>query len=246
MTSSFFKKRNQLFFAVGLVFWALSVEGQSATEKYAGADSLFLSGRYTESLRIYEQLLLEDKQFSPSMLLKMAYTHEGLDEPYDALFYLEQYYKYSREQAAVEKISTLASAFDLRGYESTDSNLLLRWYGRYHQELALLLLGSAALFFALLVYRYRKHAERPPILFIAMSFCLLLAYASSERIGIRKQAMLYGESILMMSGPSAGSQLLEQSGPGHKVEVLGTNDIWSRIRWKEREVYVKSTFLKEI
>ena len=219
---------------------------QTAAEKYAGGDSLFMAGRYTESLRVYEQILLEDRQFSPSMLLKMAFTHEGLDEPYDALFYLEQYYKYSREQAAVEKISTLATAYDLRGYESTDSNLLLRWYGRYHQELALLLLGGAALFFALLVYRYRKQAERPPILFIAMSFCLLLAYGSSERIGIRKQAMLYGESILLMSGPSAGSQLLEQSGPGHKVEILGTSDVWSRIRWKEREAFVKSIYLREI
>lgn len=246
MTSSLLKKKHQFFLFLLLMLVQLQALPESAVEKYAGADSLFRVGRYTESLRLYEQVLLEDRQFSPSMLLKMAFTHEGLDEPYDALFYLEQYYKYSREQAAVEKITTLASEFDLRGYESTDSNLLLRWYGRYHQELALLLLGAAALFFALLVYRYRKQAERPPILFIAMSFCLLLAYASSERIGLRKQAMLYGESILLMSGPSAGSELLEQSGPGHKVEVLGTSDVWSRIRWKEREVYVKSAFLREI
>jgi hypothetical protein len=246
MTSSLLKKRHLFFLFIGALLLSLSAWSQSVTERYTSADSLFLAGRYTESLNLYEQILREDRMFSPSMLLKMAYTHEGLDEPFDALFYLEQYYKYSREEATVEKISTLASEYELRGYEYTDANLLQRWYGRYHQEIALLFVGFAALFFALLSYRYRKQGERPAILFIAMSISLLISYASSERLGIRKQAMLYGDSILLMSGPSAGSELLEQLGPGHKVVVLGTNDVWSRIRWKEREVYVKSTFLREI
>ena len=231
---------------LSLFVWPLSGFGQNAAEKMEEADQLFQIGRYTEALKQYENLLFEDRVFSSAMLLKMAYIHEGLDEPIDALFYLEQYYKQSREQAVVEKISSLATTYELRGFENTDAGLILRWYDRYFRELSFLFLGMATLFLALLIYRFKKFQERPMVLFLMANLCLLLSITAIQRFGLRQYGMLKADTVLLMSGPAAGSKLVEQVGPGHKVPVLGTQDVWTRIKWKDQEVYVKSDFLRQI
>ena len=55
------------------------------------ADSLFITKKYTQSLDHYEQILKQG-QYTPAMLLKMAYVHEGLNEIGSAMYYLNLYH----------------------------------------------------------------------------------------------------------------------------------------------------------
>jgi hypothetical protein len=42
-----------------------------------------------------------------------------------------------------------------------------------------------------------------------------------------------------MSGPSAGSSVVEIIDEGHLLDVLGKKDIWVHTKWMNQDVYVK-------
>jgi uncharacterized protein YgiM (DUF1202 family) len=47
----------------------------------------------------------------------------------------------------------------------------------------------------------------------------------------------------MMSGPSSGASLEGKIGPGHRVVVLGKKDVWTKVLWNGKEVYIKESNL---
>jgi hypothetical protein len=162
------------FFFIFIVVANYTATAQDNSTSIKQADSLFVAKKYTESLAIYERLFNEEKLQSPAMLLKMAYISEGMDEAADALFYLEHYQKVSRDQAALLKISELAQEFNLRGYETSDTNLFIDFYGRYHIEIAAVLLSFAILLFSIFIYRQRKFNEKPAPLFAGIVVFLIV------------------------------------------------------------------------
>ncbi len=210
------------------------------------ADSLFVAKKYTESLAIYEQLFFEKKLQSPAMLLKMAFISEGMDEPAEALFYLENYQKVSRDQAALLKISELAQEYNLRGYETSDTNLFIDFYSRYHIEIAMVLFAIAIFLLSIFIYRQRTFNEKPAPLFAGVVIFLVLSAIVFNKVGIAKQAIIQAEYAMAMKGPSVGSDMIEGIGKGHKVAVLGKKDVWVRIRWKDQEVFVRENSLRII
>jgi hypothetical protein len=234
------------FFFIFIVVANYTATAQDNSTSIKQADSLFVAKKYTESLAIYERLFNEEKLQSPAMLLKMAYISEGMDEAADALFYLEHYQKVSRDQAALLKISELAQEFNLRGYETSDTNLFIDFYGRYHIEIAAVLLSFAILLFSIFFYRQRKFNEKPAPLFAGIVVFLLLSVIVFNKLGIAKQAIVQTDYAMAMKGPSAGSDMIEGIGKGHKVSVLGKKDVWVRIRWKDQEVFVRENSLRII
>ncbi len=49
-----------------------------------------------------------------------------------------------------------------------------------------------------------------------------------------------------MSGPSAGADVLEVVKKGHKVDILGKEDVWVKIRWDDQVAYLKEGKIKAI
>ena len=49
-----------------------------------------------------------------------------------------------------------------------------------------------------------------------------------------------------MDGPSAGASVVDVVGDGHRVEVLGKNDVWLKIRWDDDVAYVKETAIRPV
>src|SRR3989337_2464064 len=82
------------------------------------ADSLFQAKRYTQSLEHYEEILRQ-KQYSPAMLLKMAYVYEGLNQIGSAMYYLNLYYIATSDKSVLDKMDELATKYDLEGYQAT-------------------------------------------------------------------------------------------------------------------------------
>ena len=95
-----------------------NVCAQSHTAELKKADSLFQAKQYTQSFELYTSVLKE-KQYSPAMLLKMAYIQEGLGHTSMSLYYLHLYYLASHDDQALTKMEEIASKNGLEGYQSS-------------------------------------------------------------------------------------------------------------------------------
>ncbi len=72
---------NRIFIVNFIIFFSLllqSVNCQANNKKLFFADSLFQVESYQEAYKEYQNLLHEEKAYSPAMLLKMAYIAEGM------------------------------------------------------------------------------------------------------------------------------------------------------------------------
>src|SRR5688500_5325176 len=98
-----------------------SSSAQTSHFRLQTADSLFQAKRYTQSLEHYEEILRQ-KQYTPAMLLKMAYVYEGLNQIGSAMYYLCRYHIATNDKTVLAKMDELATKYNLEGYETTDTD----------------------------------------------------------------------------------------------------------------------------
>ena len=209
------------------------------------ADSLFQAKRYTQSLGHYEEILRQ-RQYTPAMLLKMAYINEGLNNIGSAMYYLNLYYAATRDKSVLRKMDELATKFGLEGYETTDADRFWAFYLENHLYLSVVI---AALIMLLVSFMYhtRMRLYRRPIAsaigVVALVFVLFLHqyYGEQQTRGITAQPSTY-----LMAGPSAGASVLDVIGDGHRVEVIGKKDVWLKIRWDDEVAYVKENSVRAV
>ena len=225
------------------IVWAQS-ENMRTLQK---ADSLYALRQYTESLRLYEQLFYQEQQTSPAMLLKIAFIQEGLGEYSEALYYLNEFYLATSEEAAIEKMRELSAQHRLRGYEYTDYDLfqnLIRKY-RYY-----VIYGLCAILLTILVYvafgRSDQRASKP--YGVGLSFILALGglfYITNYSVG-SSLAIIMDDQTPIMSAPSSGADVVHISEKGHRVKVEGSRDVWAKIEWNGETAYIRENNLRPI
>jgi hypothetical protein len=49
-----------------------------------------------------------------------------------------------------------------------------------------------------------------------------------------------------MDGPSSGAKLITIANMGHRVRVLGRDDVWVKIEWQGNTAYVKENNILQI
>ena len=126
MRVSYFLKSFIVFFLlIGQV-----ANSQSIKNEISLADSLFEKRKFTESLEIYENIIVE-KKASPAMLLRMAYIYEGLDDLSSALISLDHYYKITADKKVLNKMKELADQNELEGYDTSDWGYLINFYIKF-------------------------------------------------------------------------------------------------------------------
>ncbi|WP_017731355.1 SH3 domain-containing protein [Nafulsella turpanensis] len=209
------------------------------------ADSLFAEQKFTEAYKLYEQILAEGKA-SPAMLLRMAYVDESLQRVPQALYHLNLYYQQTADREVLNKIEELAASEKLRGYEYSDEEYLRNLLYQNRQSIALGLMVISGLVFLALVYVKFRLRQRP----MGLGFLLLvalggLAYFVSIPL-TKKQAIVMEDFVPLMSGPSAGSSLVQMIGRGHRLEVLNKQDVWYKVQWGEQVLFVKETAVERI
>jgi hypothetical protein len=207
------------------------------------ADSLFFNKKYTEAFEIYNGLH-ESNQVSPSMLLKMAFIKEGLGDYTSSLFYLHKYYQQTYDRAVLIKMSELADKKSLSGYTIEDKHFFITNLNKYNAEITLLL---AALLLLLTVYTYRakKKNELPiglPIIQLVLAVALLVVTNGWFQ---PRQAIVKDHTFLM-TAPSAASEPVGPIAKGHMVEILEQTDVWTKIRWNDKEVYLRKAKLRDL
>lgn len=228
---------------VGILFSCFLSDLSAQNGLINNADSLFNQQKYTEALSLYNQMYAKG-QASSAMLLKMAFIQDGLGDYAEALYYLDKYYQLSADRNVVGKIQELADSNELKGYGYNDTHYFLALLGRYQLQLLLLLL---AIIGSLLVYimKKSKSGDKPfaaGIIQIILIVCLL----GLNNVNPPVRAIIIATETLLRSGPSAGAEPIEIITKGHKVKVLEQNEVWTKIEWDGREVYLRNGKLRVI
>ncbi len=226
-----------LLFAV--TFTGHSIEAQIFTRQFAYADSLFKVKQYTQSLKIYEEVLAA-RQYSPSMLLKMAYIHEGLGNVSQGLYYLNLYYQATGDHQTLLKMQELASKNRLEGYENPESDQFYYQLNKYGYLISLLL-ATAALFSIAWMYSLKRKNRNPIAAIIMMMILLVLLVVNVNFPFKNAEVMIANGTTYLMSGPSAGADVIAVVEAGHKLKRTNKKDVWLEVQWFDKPVYVKQS-----
>ncbi len=224
-----------------LFFSACTAYSQSG--KIKQADSLFKAKQYTQSLELYQSVFAE-KKYSPAMLLKMAYINEGLGKVGPTLYFLKLYYLASDDEQALKKTEEIAAKFKLSGYEVNDSSRLQRWAAKYTSMiqaiLIVILLGVATI-----IFLQRKKNQKPWGALIAFVLVMALILYSNNFYS-SNSVIVTTDKTYLMDGPSAGAHVTAVISEGSLLHSLERQDVWRKVKWDDREVYVKENAVMEL
>jgi hypothetical protein len=214
------------------------VSAQTSSFRLKTADSLFQLQRYTQSFEHYSEIMTQ-KQYTPAMLLKMAYIQEGLGNIGKAMYYLNLYFLETNDKAVQEKMEELAEKNNLEGYETTDADRAFTFYRDYYPRVTYAMAALVIFFLSLLFYTRLKLRQKPVVSGIFLTLFLLLFFVHLNFGGRISTGILSSTRNYIMDGPSPGASLIEIAGDGHKVEMLGKKDVWVIIRWNGEVAYVR-------
>lgn len=215
---------------------------QTPARQMAMADSLFNARQYTQSLEKY-QLVFDGGNYSPAMLLRMSKIEEALGNVGKSLYYLDLAWAATHDDAILAKMEEIATRHGLDGYQYSSSDRLLGWIDQHRQELQLgFAVAALGLFLIMLWVRFRKN-ERPVAWFVGFAMTLILLALLVNYPVNRERGILAAEPIYIMSGPSSGANVVAILGPGHRLFVEGHTDVWVKVRWNEKQGFVKQSQL---
>src|SRR5690554_1469219 len=205
------------------------------------ADSLFNTKNYQEALVIYKDILHKDRAYSPSMLLKMAFISEGIGDFPSTTVYLSKYYDLKPNPQITAKIKELTNQDVLTGYAVTDQQRLFGILTDYRQ----LIVSGLALF---LVFSLIGLVMRGPSkeLIATNLILIVLVFVSNNYLDKAETGIVTGNPSLIMSQPTAAGDLVRQVGPGHRVIIESSVDIWYKIKWNDQTAYVKMDQISKI
>ncbi|CAN5469084.1 hypothetical protein BH10BAC4_BH10BAC4_25040 [soil metagenome] len=229
-----------------LFFLMLPAIGQTATSPVLSrADSLYNTKQYTQALDLYKTLFAQSR-YSPAMLLRMAYIEEGLSRLGESLYYLNLYYLASDDAGALRKMEELAEKNNLEGYKTDDATHAMALIQKHYSTIAWIIASVCVLLMALVYYQLRKMHVKPTLTSLALIFCLVVLFLHINFSLQSERGIVANSSTYLMSGPSAASSVIAIIGEGHQLEINGKKDVWLRVQWKDREVYVKEFLVREI
>lgn len=222
-----------------------SSPAQTSHYRLQTADSLFQAKRYTQSLEHYEEILRQD-QYTPAMLLKMAFIYEGLNQIGSAMYYLNLYYLATNDKSTLAKMDELATKYGLEGYETSDGDRFQAFYLDHHLSISLLLAALIILMLAVMYRKRMKQHQRPVGSAVVMAVLLALLFTHQQFGSAETKSIIANATTYVMDGPSAGASVIDVVSDGHRVEVIGKQDVWMKIRWDDEVAYVKQNALRPV
>lgn len=232
-----------LFSVVFLLSFLKPAYSQEHKISYAKADSLFQRQHYTEALTLYEQILNKEQQYSPQMLLKMAYIKEGLRDYTGAMYYLHLFYTKQPSRSVLKKMEELAQTHRLSGYEYNDLQFFKTQFSKYYMRILELMLLAAVVTVTVMVISWRKgHIFSKPFRISFILYLLFILYYINF-LNLGRGGIIKNDQVAIMSAPSAGANWIATVSKGHKVPVTGEQDIWYEIKWKGETAYIRKNNL---
>ncbi|WP_128543455.1 SH3 domain-containing protein [Larkinella soli] len=222
-----------------LILCGIRAEAQSPAGSLKLADSLFAAGEYERAGTVYEQHLGRGYIPTDPMLLKMAYIQEKQGDIAKLLYYLQVYFDRRPNEQVLKKMHEIAAGNNLRGYETDDLNYFYLFYKQYglYVTLALVLLGAYA--FGIFWVKFRKGEptrQRHKLIILLYFTGLLLLVNLPERY---QSGIINRDRVLLRGNPSSAAPVVEVISRGHKVNILGSQDVWLRVFWNDGLYYVR-------
>ncbi len=213
------------------------VSGQTAL--LSRADSLFAAGNQAEAAPLYEQVMAGGYAPTDAMLLKLASANERQNNAPRLLYYLQLYFDHHPNDAVLRKMSEVAQANNLTGYEIDDLNYFYLFYRKYNLYVFLFLFIPAGYGFGVFLLKRRRQqgiSGRQKGTFIAYLFLLLIFINLPKRI---QTGITSGDRVLLRVKPSGAASVAEIVGRGNKMNIFGTKDIYLRVLWRNQIYYVR-------
>jgi hypothetical protein len=235
--------KNILFFIL-LALFVVTAKGQSYLDLEKKGDSLFLANDFDNASRIFDSIF-NQSVVSPSLFLKMAYMHESSGNFTDLMVVLNKFYKVYPSADIQLKIEEVAREYQLKGYNYTDFDYFAALYRQYYYFILLFFLVASGLYFSHLIIKKisgNPLSFRPLFFILILLFLLVIINFNLQPV----RAIIKNSNTLIMSAPAAGSDLLEISSSGHRVNVLGQIDVWVEVEYENQICYIKSSDLEFI
>lgn len=235
-------QNHNLVFKTSMIVLLLTISitgfGSDSKLQLSHADSLFEAKKYTESFEVYSTVL-DQGDYTPSMLLKMAFIKEGLGDVSGALYFLNQYYNQTSNKMVLAKLEEIAKENRLVGYEFGDADFFINIFNQYRFQVLGLIIAISLFLLGLIIHRKRKTNQRPISLGVTYVFSLLLLfYLLNFGVSFDKGIIVDPQTYLM-TGPSGGADVIGIIEKGHRVDILAKEGIWVKILWENQEVYVR-------
>ncbi len=237
---AYYLKKIIFFFILNLSFLQLAYS-QSDVEILKRADSLYKVENYSAAELFYEQNIQKIKNPSTVLFLKLASIKEKKGDFLKSLYFLNKAYELSPSEKILAKLNELATLHELKGYELSDFNFLILFYKQYSGFLvALLMILGIYIFVILFIKKYKSnytHFNQKVFLIIyLLGVGLLLNLPDKYHQGI-----INHDAVLLHSEPSSAAPIEVSIDKGNRLNVLGGNDIWRRVIWNDKFLYLKKS-----
>lgn len=225
------------------LFFCLLIGLQSAwggqSDPIQQADSLFSAGAQADAASVYETALADGRPATDAMLLKLASAYERQNDVPHLLYYLQVYFDRHPDDAVLRRMNDIARANNLNGYETDDLNYFYLFYKKYGIYFLLFLLVPAGYAFGVLVVKLVRKETIPlrqkwVLLFYLIGLLLFVNLPEGVQSGITSH-----ERVLLRTDPSAAAPIAEIIGRGHKVNIIGSQDIYLRVFWHNELYYIR-------
>jgi tetratricopeptide (TPR) repeat protein len=211
----------------------------ATTDSLRRADSLFEAGDKANAVRLYEMALAEGHTATDPILLKLANAYEQQNNIPRLLYYLEVYFERHPDDAVLRRMNDIARANNLSGYETDDLNYFYLFYRKYGIYFLLFLLIPAIYVFSVLMVKLIRKQEVPSRQkWVMFTYLLLLLIFANLPEGVQSGITSH-DRVLLRTDPSAAAPVVEVIGRGHKVNILGTRDIYLRVLWHNELYFIR-------
>ncbi|MCC5612755.1 hypothetical protein LC612_40215 [Nostoc sp. CHAB 5834] len=219
---------------------AVSATAQAGPqETIRQADSLFAAGNETDAAQLYETVIADGHTATDPMLLKLASAYEQQNDLPHLLYYLQVYFNRHPDDNVLRKMNDIARANNLNGYETDDLNYFYLFYRKYGTYLLLfLLIPGVYVFSVLMLKQVRKQPVEQRQKWVALLYLLLLLLFVNLPEGVQS-GVTSRDRVLLRTDPSAAAPVSEVIGRGHKVNILGSTDIYLRVLWRNELFYIR-------
>lgn len=237
---AYYLKKIIFFFCFSLTLLQLAYS-QSNVARLKKADSLYKSDNFIQAEVIYEQLLPNIEKPSTALFLKLAFLKEKKGDFLKTLYYLNKAYQQDPNEKILSKLNEIAQLHELKGYELNDFNFLILFYKQYSGFLiAIMLLLSIYIFFVLFTKRYKHNfipiGQKIFLLIYIIGIGILLNLPDKYHQGIINR-----DGVLLRAEPSAVAPVVLMIDRGHRLNLIGGNDIWKRVYWDDKFLYLKES-----
>ena len=140
----------------------------------------------------------------------------------------------------------IAEENDLRGFELSDGDFFLGLMRKYYMELNLLLLLIAMMLGAYMIYHKVRTGSRTYSTGFVIILILAISFYSINFSTEFNEAIVVENHSYIMSGPSAGADLIDVIKKGHRVKVYDQDGLWTSIDWNGKKAYVRTNKIRKI